>query len=361
MSAPSDPASVIVWYYDGTSALKRSARLVPIDDARFVLEEDDRRSEPYGFDELTALDSHGAERRFGRKRAPGWQMGLEGAAPSEVAARLPGGKRYGGAIDRIGLWPAALVATLVSAGVVALVLNTPSLVARMVPRTVEARIGELMVGDMGGRACSTPAGDAALKALAGKLGAAAEHADIRVVDAPMVNAVTLPGGHVLLFTGLLKQAGSADEIAGVLGHELGHVEHRDVLTSLVRQFGLSVVLGGFDGNVGGYTNALLSASYSRDAETQADNFAIGALDKARISPASTASFFDRLSKKEGKGRIDALVSYLASHPVSSDRKARFAASAKGSYSPALDARQWEALKSICVKPTGEGGNDGFRF
>nr|WP_244309783.1 M48 family metalloprotease [Sphingobium fuliginis] len=43
---------------------------------------------------------------------------------------------------------------------------------------------------------------------------------------------------------MVQQAKSADEVAGVLGHELGHVRHRDTMTGLIRQLGLSVVLGG---------------------------------------------------------------------------------------------------------------------
>jgi predicted Zn-dependent protease len=238
------------------------------------------------------------------------------------------------------------------------VLSTPSLVARMIPRSAEARMGALMTGDFGGRSCSTAEGDAALRILSDKLGASAEQADIRVVEMPVVNAVTLPGGHVLLFSGLLDRANSADEVAGVLAHELGHVDHRDVLTSLVRQLGLSVVLGGLDGNVDGYTNALLSARYSREAEAAADGFAIDALDRARISPVATAYLFQRFAKSEDKGRLAGLVAYLASHPASESRRTRFAASAKGSYTPALDAAQWQALKSIC---SGRKADSNFRF
>ncbi|WP_341873239.1 M48 family metalloprotease [Sphingobium fuliginis] len=54
----------------------------------------------------------------------------------------------------------------------------------------------------------------------------------------------MAGGRIILFDGLVQQAKSADEVAGVLGHELGHVRHRDTMTGLIRQLGLSVVLGG---------------------------------------------------------------------------------------------------------------------
>lgn len=350
MSALSEP-SVRVWHYDGASGIRRDPLLVLAGDG-FVLVEPGREDGPYAFADLIAQGIVNGHPRFGLAKRTGWSVTLTEAPPEEIAARLPGARRYGGVIDRIGLWPAVGAFTAVSALAVLGLMTMPSVVARMIPRSVEARLGSLMVGDFGERACEDPAGVAALQALATRM-QMQSGVDLRVVDVPMVNAVTLPGGHVVLFSGLLRQASSPDEVAGVLAHELGHVENRDVLESLVRQLGLSVVLGGLDGNVGGYTNALLSASYSRGAEARADGFAIDALTRAQISPRPTALFFQRLSKSEIKVKgADALLGYLASHPMSSERERRFAASAgKAATAPALDAAQWQALQGIC----GAGG------
>jgi beta-barrel assembly-enhancing protease len=345
MSARSDATPV--WHYDGRSGVRRLPLLVLEGDG-FVLEEGEVRSGPYRFADLTN-QSHGAsQRQYGLKKHPGWRIGLIEEPPVAVAALLPGKGRYGGVIDRIGLWPAAAAFALLSAAVVALVITTPALLARVIPRSVERQIGDLMVGDFGGRACSAPAGTAALQALSTRLGMASD-VDLRVVDVPMVNAVTLPGGHVVVFSGLIGGASSADEVAGVIGHELGHVENRDVLESLLRQFGLSLVLGGMDGNVGGYTNALLSASYSRGAETRADGYAIDMLKRAQVSPMGSAELFQKLGKGEVKAKgAGAVLGYFASHPMSSERQKRFADSVgKGPYTPALDAAQWQALRNIC--------------
>lgn len=352
MSAPSDPEARI-WHYDGVSGVRRAPDMV-LRDGGFALVGRGQASETYAFRDLTPLGSTGGFLQFGLKRRPGWRLGFLEAPPPEIAALLPRTRGYGALIDRIGLWPAVIGFAALSVGVVFAVLSAPTVIARMIPRSAEARMGALMVGDFGDRACATSQGDAALKALTSRMGVASD-VDVRVIDVPMVNAVTLPGGHVVLFSGLLQRASSSDEVAGVLAHELGHVEHRDVLESLVRQFGLSVVLGGLDGNVGGYTNALLSASYSRGAESRADDFAIGALGKANVSPRATAALFKRLSSGEIKGKGAAsLMNYLASHPMSSQREARFAASAKGNgYTPALDPQQWQALRDICAgKPGG---------
>lgn len=352
MSAPSDVMAP-VWHYDGVTAVRHAAELA-LRDGGFVLAGHGLPDQVHAFADLEPMGSPGGFLQFGLKKRPGWRIGFLEAPPPEIAERLPRTRGYGRLIDRIGLWPAVIGFAALSAVAVFAVLSAPSVIASMIPRSIEARMGSLMVGDFGKRACATPQGDAALAALTRRMGVASD-VDVRVIDVPMVNAITLPGGHVVLFSGLIQRAGSPDEVAGVLAHELGHVEHRDVLESLVRQFGLSVVLGGLDGNVGGYTNALLSASYSRGAETRADGYAIEAMDKANVSPKATADLFKRLSSAELKVKGAAtLMNYLASHPMSADRERRFAASAKGhAYTPALDAQQWRALRTICEgKPKG---------
>ena len=73
-----------------------------------------------------------------------------------------------------------------------------------------------------------------------------------------------------MFDGLLKQARSPDEVAGVLAHEIGHVREKHVMQALLRQMGLAVVLGGIDGNSGALVNNMLAMSYSRESEAEAD-------------------------------------------------------------------------------------------
>ena len=281
------------------------------------------------------------------KDVVGWRLGFVDPPPPAIAAKLPKHHVYGGWVDRFGLWPAAGIFAGVAALAVAGVLRTPALVARLVPASVERQLGEAMVGDFGRRGCDRPGGQAALDALVKRVDPNDPTLEVHVVAVPMVNAVTLPGGRIVIFSGLLKEAKSPDEIAGVLGHELGHVRHRDVTEALLRQLGLSVLLGGMEGHVGGYTNALLATAYSRGAESRADAYSIDLLRAAAISPVDTAGFFRRLGK--GDGKTERMFAYVASHPVSSDRARAFAASGtKGAtYRPALDPGQWAALKDIC--------------
>ncbi|WP_425228429.1 M48 family metallopeptidase [Sphingomonas sp.] len=349
-------ADVRVWHYDGVSALRREARLAD-DGVTFRLTEAGRETGPFAWASLLANDADSGRASFSLKGVRGWRMGLIDTAPPALGAKLPGRQRYGRWVDRFGLWPASLAFACIAALTVAVVLRTPALVARLVPDSVEQRLGDLMVGDFGRRGCSRPEGAAALGALVQRLDAD-PRVEVHVVRLSMVNAVTLPGGRIVVFDGLLQAARSPDEVAGVIGHELGHFRHHDVTEALIRQLGLSVLLGGMEGHVGGYTNTLLATAYSRQAEANADVYAMDLLRRAQVSPAATAEFFRRLGK--GSGGTERMLAYLNTHPVSADRAQQFTASADPhiAYRPALDADQWAALRNICK---GAKEESGFRF
>ena len=316
------------------------------DGAAFRLTADGAESGPFAWRDLFANDVHGGVASYALTGTPGWRIGFPDG-PGPVAAKLPRRQRYGGLVDRFGLWPAVAGFTCLAALTVAGVLRTPALVARLVPASVERGLGEAMVGDFGRRGCESPAGVEALDALVKRIDPNDPGLEVHVINLDMVNAVTLPGGRIVIFNGLLKQAANPDEVAGVLGHELGHVRHHDTTEALIRQLGLSVLLGGFEGHVGGYTNALLATAYSRRAEANADRYSIDTLRDANISPVPTAGFFRRLGGR-GAG-TERMFAYVASHPVSADRAIAFErSSTKGTtYRPALDATQWAALKDIC--------------
>ena len=350
-----------VWHYDGISALRREPDLVADGDT-FRLVEGDGSEGPYRFADLVAGDAVDGNAIFGLKGSTGWRIGFPGGVPADLAPRLPVPTRYGRLIDRIGLWPAAALCAIFAAIAVALFLMTPALVARAVPPSVERKLGDMMAGDFGDRNCAGANGPQALAALVARIDPGDRNVRVSVVNLPIVNAVTLPGGRIVLFDGLVKAAASPDEVAGVIAHELGHVRHRDVLESLLRQLGLSVLLGGLDGHVGGYTNALLASAYSRDAEARADGYAIDALAQAQISPLPTARFFRRLSAGEDSRGIGRFTAYLSTHPMSQDRAARFIAAAKLHHGdrPVLDADQWGALRDICSADP-KARVSGFRF
>ena len=206
-----------------------------------------------------------------------------------------------------------------------------------------------------------------MKKLVASLDANPDDLQVEVAKIDMINAVALPGGNVILFDGLVKQARSPDEVAGVLAHEIGHVREKHVMQALLRQMGLAVVLGGIDGNSGALVNNMLSMSYSRESEAEADASSMKALGGANISPIGTASFFDRLSEMDGSAGSstsdNGIAGYMSSHPLSRSRKEAFEKSiVKGkNYKPALTQTEWTELKTMCTQDRKAKSGFGFDF
>ncbi|MEW5893822.1 MAG: M48 family metallopeptidase [Pseudomonadota bacterium] len=154
-----------------------------------------------------------------------------------------------------------------------------------------------------------------------------------VAQDQQVNAFALPGGYVVVFSGLIEQAQSPEEIAGVLAHEVQHVEQRHSLKSLLHGLGwralLSLALGDFAGGVwANLADQLGSLKFGRDLEREADRAGLQALQRAGIAPEGMAGFFERMARHDG-GRI----ALLSSHPAPEERLAalRAAIAAQGAY------------------------------
>jgi beta-barrel assembly-enhancing protease len=348
------------WHFDGVTAVRRTVA-IEVDGPQFTLVESDSRasparSGPFAFAELKAQNSAGAARTFGLNGRDGWRLGLEGPIPAELQAHLPAPEKYGRLIDRLGLGPASIVFALISVAAVAVVVWSPQWLAPLIPASVEQNLGDAMVGDFGGRFCATPEGTAALNKLTASLDQHPGDLQVEVANIDMINAVALPGNKVVLFNGLVAQAETPDEVAGVLAHEIGHVRQRHVMQGLLRQMGLAVVLGGFDGSGGSSINSLLSTTYTRGAEREADEHSLAAMKRADVSPVGTADFFRRLSAMDGSDAMNdkgerAMAGYLSSHPLSDERRQFFEKSlVKGkAYQPALSYDEWQELKTMCAK------------
>nr|WP_047167199.1 M48 family metallopeptidase [Sphingomonas sp. Y57] len=349
MSERSEPASdaVPAWLHDGRSAIRHEV-FVAIADGRLLIDGFD----PVPLDALRRIDARGFQ--FGRSDVTGWRLGFDAAPPDALLRRLPSAGRYGGPIDRIGLWAAAAIALCLSALVIIGAIQGLDLLARMIPYRWEQRLGDAISGDFGTQACRSPAGQAALDGLAGRLSSSDRPVRVGVVDIPIVNAVALPGGRILIFRGLIDTARSPDEVAGVLAHEIGHVEHRHVMVALLRRFGIGLLVGS-GGSAADYGQALLESRYSRAAESEADASSVEHLVRAGISPTPTARLFDRLGRDEAA--MPKLFVYMASHPPSAERRARFDAAAKRVLHPrpSLDPASWAAVRAMCGGAKAKGG------
>ncbi|HVZ04254.1 M48 family metallopeptidase [Hyphomicrobium sp.] len=179
--------------------------------------------------------------------------------------------------------------------------------------------------------------------------------NVRVYDWDLMNAFAVPGGQIVLTKGLLEKAETADEVAGVLGHEMGHGIELHPETAILRGIGLAtavqVMLGGGAG--GGLANVglmLAQLGYSRDAERQADQRALELLKEAGIAPKGLGNFFVRVMKMEAQdpsgGNSDAFT-WLHTHPPVTERVALVRRQTDYPATPALDVQSWQELKAIC--------------
>jgi Zn-dependent protease with chaperone function len=143
-----------------------------------------------------------------------------------------------------------------------------------------------------------------------------------VVDSPIVNAYALPDGNIVVFSGILSTMKNYDELVGLMGHEVAHVNQRHSMKMVCRNLSgyifVSAILGDANGimaTIGDNVNNLQSLSYSRNFEHEADveGFEIVVLNK--INPKGMSNLFKRLQNEE----VVTIPEFLSSHPVTTER------------------------------------------
>lgn len=143
-----------------------------------------------------------------------------------------------------------------------------------------------------------------------------------LADEPSINAFALPAGYIVVHRGLLEAAQSAEEVAGVMAHEIEHVEQRHSLRAMVQSLGLHAVWLALTGDLGSGmagegVKHLAGLHFSREQEVAADAAGHARLAAAGIDPHGMVSFFESLAKKQM-----AIPDLLSSHPASIERSAR---------------------------------------
>ena len=230
--------------------------------------------------------------------------------------------------------------------------------------------------------CDNSAGEEALNKIARRVVSGAGNPptfSLRVFDIrqagskKLVNAFALPGGRMVFTAGLIEDAQSADEVAGVLAHELGHVALRHPEAAIVRVYGLQMLLSLLSAGQGAETLSNLAGvlailRYSRAAEAEADEYAVKVLNEAQIDPKGLQTFFARLLKKSMPGlstkgagnetaqnadenslgaRLKPLTDMFSTHPGTESRIEAIKPRPGGTQPPILTQAEWAALKKIC--------------
>lgn len=143
-----------------------------------------------------------------------------------------------------------------------------------------------------------------------------------IIDSNEINSFALPGGFIHVDMGLLNFATSDDQVASVLGHEMGHVERGHVVSLRNKGNILSILIGvlsilnpiGY--LLGGTAGNLAYLKFSRQDELQADQYGLLLMSEAGYDPRSNVDVFAQLAKIEGAGNSD---KYFRDHPAPGDR------------------------------------------
>ena len=180
--------------------------------------------------------------------------------------------------------------------------------------------------------------------------------NITILDFDMVNAFALPGGDIIIFRGLIEKSKRPEELAGVMAHEIQHIEQRHMTKILIKDKLLDILISSMTGDSGGAGTALMAAktlgslAYRRSEESSADTEGLKMLVNARIDPNGLIDFFETL-KKEYANMPDIFI-YISTHPDTGGRIEKLGNMIKGySFKPEklLPDVNWEETKMLCSK------------
>lgn len=153
--------------------------------------------------------------------------------------------------------------------------------------------------------------------------------DIRIEfrKARAANAFALPGGIIVVTDEMVATASGDYEFFAVVAHEIGHVHGRHAMRLVLQDSGLAVLMTALAGDAVGTTiltaalpSVLLRSRYSRQFETEADDYAFAMLERHGVSPRIFADMLRRLQKdKLDEPRSGSILEYLSSHPATEER------------------------------------------
>ena len=145
--------------------------------------------------------------------------------------------------------------------------------------------------------------------------------DIHIVkDDSVLNAFCVAGGHIYVYTGLIKYLDSEDQLAGVLGHEIAHADLRHTTNQIIKNYSLSIaislIFGGDFGFLAGLGQQLAGLTFSRSDEQEADEAAVEYLYNTDYDSRGVGGFFKKMTNEKKDTKIP---EFLSTHPASENR------------------------------------------
>jgi len=169
--------------------------------------------------------------------------------------------------------------------------------------------------------------------------------DVQVIHNPVINAYAALGGKISVNSGLLKQAESPEEFAGVLSHEIGHVQRRHILEGAIIHIfttqGIDMIFSGGTSSTADWTEYFLRMNFTRSQEAEADEAGLRRLQKAHVDNQGFKHFFERMEKSES------LSTFISDHPSNGARMEMVDTFDNQGVTPIMTPEEWQVLKNYC--------------
>jgi Zn-dependent protease with chaperone function len=341
-------------FFDGRVARPKAVKLVIGMSEIGIFDEGNKSVGVWPFSRIRVADQNAVSGSYVLRLEPDQAARLEIAAGDQLDRLLsdrPEIKRWR-ARERTGLMKAFAIWGSVGVAVCALLYlgwtRASIAIAAWIPRSWEDRIGEQVEAAWFPERsrCDRAGAQLALQALANRLLPDGD-VELFVIKEGDANAFAVPGHRIVVFSGLIDRAKSPEMVAGVIAHELGHVELNHPMRGLIHQLGLGAALTLIfgDSSLASMGHLALALSYSRDMEREADRRGIELLQKAGIRADGMSAFFAVIKEDVKKGMFDGLPEFLSSHP---DLDARIAATQQPpTGAAAMSDAEWRTLRQVC--------------
>jgi len=145
---------------------------------------------------------------------------------------------------------------------------------------------------------------------------------LHLIEKEEVNAFAMPGRHLVIYTGLIAETKNPEEVAGVIGHEVAHLQQNHVMLKMTREIGFATLVSMTTGGAGSELakeaiKTLSSTAFDRDMEREADKIAVDYLKEAEIDPCPFADLLYRMSA--GDDELSRYAAWISTHPDSKER------------------------------------------
>lgn len=257
---------------------------------------------------------------------------------------------------------------LIAIGIFTYVWGIPLLaevIAPHVPLAWEKGMGQSILNIMAPEKsrCKDKALNQAIEQIVARLNpSGSSHYEFKVfvINSPIFNAFALPGGNIIVFSGLLEKMESPESLAAVLAHEMQHIKKRHVTKRVIEDSSTGVMLSAVSGDVTGsmlygmkIARTLATLSYSRQDEEEADAEGIKMMIAANLDPEAMVSFFQTIKEKNVRLKIP---QYISTHPDTEQRISKIK-SLKAQlelnstfYTKLLVGKDWNEIKKVCPAP-----------